>query len=99
MFNYPEGVISEPLTPKAIVSMVYEKCMPHNPIEVVMQQEVRTGIIIIYALSYNYRGYPIALTCFSDHYLPGCHHVEFPRQLRAPWHAATENWVSTAQHR
>lgn len=40
VFGYAEYVISEPLSPKELVKIIYEKCMPFDPIECVLQQEV-----------------------------------------------------------
>ena len=40
VFGYPEHVISEPMGPKDIVKIVYDKCMQYDPIEAVLQQEV-----------------------------------------------------------
>jgi len=40
IFGYSEHVVTEPLTPKEIVHIVYEKCMPYDPIEAVLHQEV-----------------------------------------------------------
>ena len=44
VFGYAEYVISEPLSPKELVKIIYEKCMPFDPIECVLQQEVRTTL-------------------------------------------------------
>ena len=41
VFGYPEHVISEPMTPKDLVKIIYDKCMPFDPAEAVLQQEVR----------------------------------------------------------
>ena len=40
VFGYPEHVISEPMTPKDLVKIIYDKCMPFDPTEAVLQQEV-----------------------------------------------------------
>ena len=40
MFGYAEHVITEPLSPKDIVKIIYDMCMPFDPIEAVLQQEV-----------------------------------------------------------
>ena len=40
MWGSPEHVISEPLGPKAIVKIIYDNCLPYDPIEAVLQQEV-----------------------------------------------------------
>ena len=40
VFGYPEHVISEPMTPKNLVKIIYDKCMPFDPTEAVLQQEV-----------------------------------------------------------
>lgn len=41
VFGYPEFIVSEPISPKEIVRVVYEKCMPFDPVEAVLQQEVK----------------------------------------------------------
>ena len=41
MFGYPEHIITEPLSPKVLVKLIYEKCLPFDPVEAVLQQEVR----------------------------------------------------------
>ena len=40
VFGYPEHIIMEPLSPKEISSIVYGQCMPYEPVEAVLQQEV-----------------------------------------------------------
>ena len=40
VFGYAEHVITEPLSPKDIVKIIYDMCMPSDPIEAVLQQEV-----------------------------------------------------------
>lgn len=40
VFGYPEHVISEPMTPKDLVKIIYDKCMPFDPTEAVLQQEI-----------------------------------------------------------
>jgi phosphorylase kinase alpha/beta subunit len=40
VFGYAEHVISEPLSPKDIVKIIYDMCMPADPIEAVLQQEI-----------------------------------------------------------
>ena len=44
VFGYPEHVISEPMTPKELVKIIYDKCMPFDPTEAVLQQEVRATL-------------------------------------------------------
>ncbi len=34
-------IVSEPMSPKEITEIIYEKCMPYNPVEAVLQQEVK----------------------------------------------------------
>ena len=41
VFGYPEHIISEPLSPKVLVKLIYDYCLPYDPIEAVLQQEVR----------------------------------------------------------
>ena len=43
VFGYPEHIISEPLSPKVLVKLIYDYCLPYDPIEAVLQQEVRRG--------------------------------------------------------
>ena len=43
MFGYPEHIISEPLSPKELEEIIFKNCMPYDPIEAVLQQEVRGG--------------------------------------------------------
>ena len=40
VFGYAEHVVTEPLSPKEIVRIIYDMCMPADPIEAVLQQEV-----------------------------------------------------------
>lgn len=40
VFGYSEYIVSEPISPKEIVRVIYEKCMPFDPVEAVLQQEV-----------------------------------------------------------
>lgn len=40
VFGQQEHVINEPLTPAAIVQIIYQVCMPHDPREVSLQQEM-----------------------------------------------------------
>lgn len=40
MFGYAEHVVTEPLGPKDLVKIIYDMCMPADPIEAVLQQEV-----------------------------------------------------------
>ena len=40
VFGCAEHVITEPLSPKDIVKIIYEMCMPFDAIEAVLQQEV-----------------------------------------------------------
>lgn len=40
VFGFPEYTITEPLTPKEIAQIMYQQCMPYQPIEAVLQQEV-----------------------------------------------------------
>ena len=42
VFGYPEQEISEPLSPKVLAKLIYDNCLPYDPIEAVLQQEVRT---------------------------------------------------------
>lgn len=44
MFGYAEHVITEPLSPKDIVKIIYDMCMPSDPIEAVLQQEVGVAL-------------------------------------------------------
>ena len=43
VFGYPEYVITDPLSPKVILKLIYDKCLPYDPIEAVLQQEVSWG--------------------------------------------------------
>ena len=40
MFGYAEHVLTEPMGPKDLVKIIYDMCMPVDPIEAVLQQEV-----------------------------------------------------------
>ena len=46
VFGYAEHVITEPLSPKDIVKIIYDMCMPADPIEAVLQQEV--GVVWVW---------------------------------------------------
>ena len=45
IFGYPEHVISEPMSPKDIVSIVYNTCSQYDPVEAVLQQEVGACVL------------------------------------------------------
>ena len=71
VFGYPEHVISEPMTPKDLVKIIYDKCMPFDPTEAVLQQEVSTD-----HRPPSLSPFPSSFTAelcveFSDHDLPG----------------------------
>ena len=62
VFGYPEHVINEPMTPKELVKIIYDKCMPFDPTEAVLQQEVSTtkcaipsNIMFFYLSTFNLR--------------------------------------------
>lgn len=74
VFGYPEHVISEPMTPKDLVKIIYDKCMPFDPAEAVLQQEVREPHCLSQVWSCD-------LT-ISDYDLSGKLCVEHIRQLR-----------------
>ena len=40
VFGYAEHVVTEPMSPKDLVKIIYDMCMPADPIEAVLQQEV-----------------------------------------------------------
>ncbi|XP_019849301.1 PREDICTED: phosphorylase b kinase regulatory subunit beta-like [Amphimedon queenslandica] len=40
VFGFPEYTITEPLTPNEIAQIMYQQCMPYQPIEAVLQQEL-----------------------------------------------------------
>ena len=48
VFGYPEFIVSEPISPKEIVRVIYEKCMPFDPVEAVLQQEVTSVLYVLY---------------------------------------------------
>lgn len=41
VFGHPELIVREPLSPKEIMHLIYDKCLPYDPVEAVLQQEVR----------------------------------------------------------
>jgi phosphorylase kinase alpha/beta subunit len=40
VFGYAEHVVTEPMSPKDLVKIIYDMCMPADPIEAVLQQEI-----------------------------------------------------------
>ena len=53
VFGFPEHTITEPLTPKEISQIMYDQCMPYEPIEAVLQQEVESNTHL-YTYMYMY---------------------------------------------
>ena len=67
VFGYPEHVISEPMTPKDLVKIIYDKCMPFDPTEAVLQQEVSAEVMLPLEIC----SLLIHLVLISDHDMPG----------------------------
>jgi phosphorylase kinase alpha/beta subunit len=40
VFGFTEHIVTEPLTPKEISNIIYERCTPYEPIEAALQQEL-----------------------------------------------------------
>ncbi len=84
VFHYSEYIITEPMSPAELSDIIYDQCMPHEPIEAVLQQEV-WHIPILFILYYTNVFLDINISWWFDY--TTWYYSSFW------WNAKTENWV------
>ena len=87
VFGYSEKVVTEPISPREILAIIYDHCMPYQPIEAVLQQEVKHKLTSMVKC-------PLYYPELTDAALPwGADYTTLTSDC-LPGHAQIKNWVS-----